>query len=340
VTSGARQGVRRQLGAVRGHARRARRAAGPLVRNGAVCLLYHRVAHEAVDPWRLAVEPLHLAEHLQILADYTSPLTASALHSAREGGRIPPRTTVLTFDDGYGDLAMEVAPRLERSGVPATMFVVSSAVGRDREFWWDSLARALLGPDAGRGMLTLSIGGNSSSWNVDDRVSSSVVHKDVWAKLRGRPPEERDALAEHILAWAGLPLQARPGHRTLTLEELQRLADHDLVQVGAHTANHAWLAGLDPAAQRREVEQGIIELQGAVAGPITSFAYPHGGWRDVGPAALAAVRSTGVDTAFLATPGRLRAGGDPHRLPRVFVEDMDGDGFAALLWQFAGIKVG
>jgi peptidoglycan/xylan/chitin deacetylase (PgdA/CDA1 family) len=331
--------VRRRLRPVRAHVRRFRRAAGPPVRNGSVALVYHRAACDDVDPWRLAVAPAHLSEHLEILAEYTVPLRASELHAARQKGSIPPRTTVLTFDDGYADLATEIAPRLERSGVPATMYVVSRAVDRDREFWWDALARALLGPAGGNGVLSLTIGDHTSTWDVGD-TTRSVVHKDAWAQIRSRTPEERDRLTEQVVQWAGLPLAARPSHRTLSSAQLQDLASQSLVELGAHTANHAWLAGLDPAGQRREIFQGRSELEAIVPGPIRSFAYPHGGWRDVGPSALAAARQVGFDTAFLASSGRLRASGDPLRLPRVFVEDMDGEGFAALLWQFAGIRVG
>ena len=309
------------------------------MRNGSIALVYHRAAHDDVDPWRLAVSPEHLSEHLEILAEHTRPVHASALHSAREKGSIPRRTTVLTFDDGYADLATEIAPRLERAGVPATVYVVSGAVDRDREFWWDALARALLGPDGGRGILDLAIGDRKERWDVGSTTQRSALHRDLWARIRTRPPAERDELAEQVLAWAGLPREARPSHRTVTSAQLQDLASHPLVELGAHTANHAWLAGLAAADQAREIEQGRSELEAAVSQPIRSFAYPHGGWSDVGPTALAAARAAGFDTAFLATPGRLVTRGDPHRLPRVFVEDMDGEGFAALLWQFAGIKV-
>ena len=58
-----------------------------------------------------------------------------------------------------------------------------------------------------------------------------------------------------------------------------------------------------------------------------------------GPLRRARFGAAGFGTAYLATPGRLRARSDPYRLPRLFVEDMDGAGFARLLWRYAGIKV-
>ena len=155
---------RRRLAAA---GRRVRRAVGPLVSNGSLVLLYHRAAHDSVDPWRLAVQPDHLSEHLEILAAHTRPTTATGLQRAHDRGHIPPRTTLVTFDDGYADLASEVAPRLRAAGIPATMFVVSGAIDRDREFWWDALVRALLGPERGSGTLKLQIADRVHRWELD-----------------------------------------------------------------------------------------------------------------------------------------------------------------------------
>lgn len=335
--------MRSELGRAVRRVRRARRRVkglvGPPARNAALSLLYHRVAHDEVDPWRLAVTPEHLEEHLDILAAHTHPLTAAELHAARQQGRVGPRSVVVTFDDGYADLATEIAPRLRRAGVPATMYIVSRAVDRNREFWWDALERALLEPHAAEGELALTIGGQQRSWHVGDASSRTTVHREVWHALRGRGPDERDDLVEQILAWAGLSVEPRATHRTLQSAELHALASDGLVQIGAHTASHPWLAGLTPQLQKWEIEQGRADLEEMISAPVTTFAYPHGGPQDVGPVAVEHVRRAGFDTGFLATAGRLGARGNPHRLPRLFVENTDGEGLARLLWLYAGIKV-
>ena len=319
--------------------RRVRRAVGPPRRNASLVLLYHRVARADVDPWRLAVRPEHLSEHLEILARHTHPTTAAGLRTAFDAGHIPPRTVLVTFDDGYADLATEVAPRLAAAGVPATMFLVSQAVDRDQEFWWDALERALLGPDLPSQPLTLRVQGQLRVWATAPGTSRTAVHRDVWSTLRAEPPTVRDELAQAVLTWAGLPVAPRPTHRTLRSSELARLVADPLVEFGAHTANHPWLTGLPPAEQEREILDGRAELQALVGVEVSSFAYPHGGKGDVGLTAVQAVRRAGFTTAFLATPGRLHRRSNAHALPRVFVEDMDGEGFAALLWRYAGIRV-
>jgi peptidoglycan/xylan/chitin deacetylase (PgdA/CDA1 family) len=258
---------------------------------------------------------------------------------ALDRGRVPARTVVVTFDDGYADLATEVAPRLEKAGVPATVFLVSRAVDRNREFWWDGLERALLCTGTPARPLRLTIGGSVREWRTTGTVDAAL-HRSLWSALRARPPEERDALVEEVLDWAGLPPEPRETHRTLRSAELARLAADGLVEIGAHTRNHPWLPGLDRGRQRGEINGGRAELEELVGRPVETFAYPHGGPDDVGPTAVEAVRRAGFTSAFMATPGRLAARGDVHTLPRLFVEDMDGEGLGRLLWRYAGIRVG
>ena len=324
---------------MRARLRRFARSITPPARRGALILMYHRATTVDPDPWRLAVTPDHLDEHLDVLARHTRPTTAAGLLAAMNDGQIPARTVVPTFDDGYADLATAVLPRLERAGVPATMFLVSRAIGRDGEFWWDALERAVLAPSVPAEPLRLTVDGSTRSWDVANSGARSEVYREIWSALRARPPDERDRLALSVLEWAGLPATARPSHRTLTTDELGSLAADRLVEFGGHTADHAWLAGLSPAGQADQVQGGRAELEALLGRPIDTFAYPHGGPADIGGAAHA-VRDAGLGTAFLATPGLVRPATDRYALPRLFVEDMDGEGFGRLLWRHAGIRVG
>ena len=195
------------------------------------------------------------------------------------------------------------------------------------------------GPIRPGGASAPAVDGSHATWDVANSSARSEVYREIWSALRARPPDERDRLAMSVLAWAGLPAAARPSHRTLTTAELGGLAATGSSRSAAHTADHPWLAGLSPAEQADEIAGRPGRARGPPRAPVDSFAYPHGGPDDIGAAAHA-VRAAGLGTAFLATPGWSVPRTDRYALPRLFVEDMDGEGFGRLLWRYAGIRVG
>src|SRR3712207_6612027 len=122
-------------------------------------LLYHRVAELNSDPWSLAVTPSHFAEHLKILRQQACPIRLQQLSQALSDGKLPDRSVVVTFDDGYADNLYNAKPLLERYGIPATVFLTTGYIGAEHGFWWDELGRLLLHSSWLPGMLRLQVNG-------------------------------------------------------------------------------------------------------------------------------------------------------------------------------------
>ena len=59
---------------------------------------------------------------------------------------LPPRTAIVTFDDGYASVASAALPVLQRLRVPATVFVVAGRIGSDNQWpgQWPAIGRARL----------------------------------------------------------------------------------------------------------------------------------------------------------------------------------------------------
>lgn len=295
-------------------ARRARNLLRARLRRGAVVLLYHRIALSAHDPFELCVSPENFAAHVAVLARLTRPARLAEL--APVAGRPAPRSVAVTFDDAYSDVLTDARPVLESHEIPATVFAVSGALGR--VFWWDRMIR--IPQDRAREFLAAN-GGRSSAPRAPGTAGVyGLLHRRLSVMEEG----ERDALIERLGAGAG---PAAPPPRSLGGEELCRLRDTGLFEIGGHTRSHPDLSRLEPAALTREIEGGRSDLERILDAPITSFAYPFGTYSHISAVAVRQVQAAGYQRACTAEPGVVRGTEDPLLLPRLWVLDWSGEEF-------------
>jgi peptidoglycan/xylan/chitin deacetylase (PgdA/CDA1 family) len=327
------------------------------VRPAGLILCYHRVGRAEVDPWLLCVSPEKFAEQLAVLRATAEvvPLDRMA-RELREGPRRRDRPLVaLTFDDGYADNLHQGKPLLEAADVAATVFVVSGAVGRGREFWWDELERELLKPEVAAKELELRTRGRTTTWRLadapygaseherhrswnaidaDDPLARHGLFRSAYAALRAASEDERAAGIATLLN--GRDAEARETHRPLSEEELLLLAEGGLIEIGAHTVTHPVLSDLSEADQRRELRQSKAELEALLGRPVQLFAYPFGQREHYTAVTVKAVRETGYALACSTLPGCVHRRTSRFELPRFTVLDWDGDDFANALAGWAG----
>ncbi|MDD5252592.1 MAG: polysaccharide deacetylase family protein [Candidatus Omnitrophota bacterium] len=104
-------------------------------------LMYHSINSKS-DPvlYRLIVKPESFARQMQFLkAHHYNVISLEELANLmREKKKIPRKTVVITFDDGFKDNYTYAYPVLKKLGLPATIFVIYDEVGRpqgDRLSW-------------------------------------------------------------------------------------------------------------------------------------------------------------------------------------------------------------
>ena len=115
-------------------------------------LLYHRVGRPLAGEYPgLTIFPEQFEKQMHALYRLNRhPISFSEWKQWLDNGKSLPRNPiVLTFDDGYADLAENVFPVLRRWGFPATVFLVSSQIGGTNA--WDEASglpsHRLLGAD-------------------------------------------------------------------------------------------------------------------------------------------------------------------------------------------------
>lgn len=314
-----------------------------------VLLMYHRVVALPADPPLLTVTPQHFAEHMEVLRRHGCCMSLQQLASRLRAGRLPRRAVVVTFDDGYADNLLNAKPLLERCGLPATVFVATGLLGTRQEFWWDELERLLLLPGDLPGALRLRFRDSTfeadlgpaaryseedcerhRGWNdlhPDPPGPRQAVYRALRRQIRPCPAPEQQEVLDQLRAWAGASPEGRPSHRVMSPEEVNRLADGGLVEIGAHTRTHPVLAAQPAAEQAAEVRQSKARLEELLGRPVVSFAYPFGSVADYSADTVAAVREAGLTAACSTYAALVERDTDPLQLPRMMVLNWDGEEF-------------
>lgn len=105
-------------------------------------LVYHSIAEDCAPAYRRwLVKPQEFDAQLHALSERGyRPMTVAGLAQLRRSGEpVPPRTCLITFDDGLRDFAEGAMPVLATHGLPATLYVVSGLVGATAR-WLDALS--------------------------------------------------------------------------------------------------------------------------------------------------------------------------------------------------------
>jgi peptidoglycan/xylan/chitin deacetylase (PgdA/CDA1 family) len=292
----------------------ARRIIGwPIV--GRSILVYHRVAKADFNPWNLAVSPDEFEGQLKRLRSKTVlPLREFArLHTQN---RLPRNAVAITFDDGYACNALVAAPMLESFGYPATFFVVSDAIARSEEFWWDQLAfifhaREFDYETAARLLLNrpaIGLGGG-----IRHSGAQLATFFALWRLLRDISAEERRQYFDNLRDRLGLESKTRLTHRPMTAPEMRALAANPLFEIGGHTATHPSLPTRSPAEQEQEIVSGSRSLERTVGKPVRSFSYPFGDWA---PVTREIVIGAGFECAVTTENRKVKSDDNQFELPR------------------------
>lgn len=107
--------------------------------------------------------------------------------------------------------------------------------------------------------------------------------------------------------------------RLLDATDLRSLSERGF-EIGSHTRSHQSLKQLNDAGLDHEVAGSFADLDELGLGGLRFFAYPYG---DQGARERAAVAHAGARVAFTVDPGKVRAGGDVHRVARIEIQSTD-----------------
>lgn len=155
-------------------------------------LCYHSVGDEPRDgTLRWTVSPGDFDEQMALLCQRgRTPLTVSRYAALlSQGAPLPPAPVLVTFDDGYADLATAALPVLIRYGITATAYVITDRLGAARPGADPTLDRDQLAELRARGV---EIGSHGHTHRALDCLRPAEVRDEVSLSRRVLEDELRE----------------------------------------------------------------------------------------------------------------------------------------------------
>jgi peptidoglycan/xylan/chitin deacetylase (PgdA/CDA1 family) len=277
-------------------------------------LAWHNVTPTAAFPGR--DEPAGRSFHRQVrlLRRITNIVDlGSALRHLAAGGRLPPRSVALTFDDGYRDNLDVAVPILSRYRLPATFFLVTEFLSHRARMWWEDLAWAV------HHTTRAHVEFEGIRYLLGDPSVRRAAYETLADQLKTRIAEERTCLLDVLVAKLA-PAVTPPGSSLLLdWTGARRLREAGYV-VGSHTCRHPILGREAVDVQRTELAESQAALRKHLGGDVELLAYPNGRRCDYTDTTARETERAGYRFALTTETGVVATGHDPLALPRCVVD--------------------
>jgi peptidoglycan/xylan/chitin deacetylase (PgdA/CDA1 family) len=258
-----------------------------------------------------------LNEALDRLTLLTRVVPLTDLLQRIEQGRSTIGLSAITFDDAYLSVRDLALPLLERYHAPACVFAVSGAAETGARYWWDRIEdlHPKTPPERWR-RLEDDVGLPQAyrSGQPADLGPLRPLRQWILAEHRGRVPS---ALADELTRLEDETGWRSP-QRSMTMDELRKLSDHELMSMGVHTHTHAALALLPDAEVRQEIDTCYTRLRDAGIPVLPILAAPFG---LVDPRTARVAAESGMRSTLLVSARSLWGTVAPSALPRMMMSE-------------------
>lgn len=251
-----------------------------------------------------------LRRQLHWLSSSYNPLTLAQFNEMADTRQFPPRSLLVTADDGKIDL-LEVQEEFRAFGLPLAVFVCAGWTAQANEPGADDLlARAVAtlewyaGPD-----LDVSLGNEHRTVRIGRAHRRGTIDQILGSPAYYMPHLEE--LLECIKRSAGV----RRPRKICSWSELRSLGERG-VQFGSHSVSHIRLAQASNVRLRFEVTESKRLIDQELA-PCSSFAYPFGDNGTSNERTTAALQAAGLTTAHMTHPGFASITTPALHLPRI-----------------------
>lgn len=287
-------------------------------------LMYHQISRgvqqESFHPHLgLQVDVDSFEEQMQLLQLTHRCLRLSTLTALLHAKKLPPSCAAVTFDDGYRDGLTLALPILERYHIPATIFITTGFLDGRARLWWRELESFIQTAER----LEFCWDRKVYHYPLTTLELKEICFQELTQLFLQLSPTDINKLLNVIQLANGC--QQQHPVQMLSWSDLEELAKHPLITLGAHTVHHPALRFQTDDIVREELLHSREELAQQIGRKISHFAYPFGGYQQVSPREMNIVRELGFSSACITYFDHIfrKYSLYQHALPRINVDWMD-----------------
>lgn len=231
--------------------------------------------------------------------------------------QLPPRSVVITVDDGTYDFYAFGYPALREYGFPATLYV-STFYCKFQAPVFDVACAYVLWKSVGRTFDTTGFTPDGGEYHIAGREAWRRIQVRIIRHLRELPLSagEKDRLLNVLAQRLGFDIAGLRARRMLYYmnpTELREVSQNG-IDLQLHTHRHR--TPRDKTLFVREIEDNIREIQQMTESPSqpSHFCYPCG---DYDPDFYPWLQELGVESATTCQPGLANSRTNPFELPRL-----------------------
>ena len=273
-------------------------------------LMFHRVCPESERPripfnTLMEVTPQYLEQTILFFKeqDYEF-ISMDTLYQRFKEKNFNKKFVVVTFDDGYMDNLIYGLPVFQKHQVPFTIYVSTNFPNHNAVLWWDLLEDVILERD----QIDITIDDQPLSFSC----ATMAEKEDTYSRIRSiiinfNESEFLEKIRSLFTVFVD-NLYQKTKESALSWEQILTLSQDPLVTIGAHTLNHYALKNLSTEHSRFEIYESKKEIESHIHTPVEHFAYPFGGFAEVGKKDLEITEACGFKTAVATIPGNVFSG--------------------------------
>lgn len=241
-------------------------------------LCYHRILDLPPDfPFDddlVSASPAQFDSELRFIARHYHVINFKMLREhLKKDGKLPPRSLIITFDDGYIDNYEVAYPILKKHGLTAVMFATAGFMNVRRLFWWDRLAYVVKTAKRPSAAIEEPI---HLAIDLDSFATRQAAARHLINSVKTLPENDKELLIRRLAENLGVEIDESGFAMTMGWSQLREMSAAG-IEIGAHSVNHPIFSNIDHGQLANEISQSKRIIEKELGEEVVTFGAPGRG---------------------------------------------------------------